>query len=75
MASSDTQAGRAREAGTNGTGEAGGYLAPETAARMAAAARALLGAVTGEQRTVLNPGFDDFDLVVTAQALDVPARA
>ena len=24
--------------------------------------KALLGAVTGEQRSVLNPGFDDFDL-------------
>jgi hypothetical protein len=29
---------------------------------MAAAARALRGAVTGEQASVLNPGFDDFDL-------------
>jgi hypothetical protein len=38
------------------------YLAPGTAARMAAAARALRGAVTGEQQSVLNPGFDDFDL-------------
>jgi hypothetical protein len=62
VASSDTQAGRAREAGVNGTAGTGGYLAPETAARMAAAARALLGAVTGEQRAVLNPGFADFDL-------------
>jgi hypothetical protein len=41
---------------------AGSWLAPETAARMAAAARALIGAVPGEQRSVLNPGFDDFDL-------------
>jgi hypothetical protein len=29
---------------------------------MAAAARALLGAVPGETRSVLNPGFDDFEL-------------
>jgi len=39
-----------------------GLAAPVTAARMAAAARGLLGAVTGEQAHVLNPGFDDFDL-------------
>jgi Protein of unknown function (DUF3500) len=39
-----------------------GLAAPAAAAAMAAAARALLGAVTGEQRSVLNPGFDDFDL-------------
>jgi hypothetical protein len=29
---------------------------------MAAAARALIGAVPGEQQSVLNPGFDDFDI-------------
>jgi uncharacterized protein DUF3500 len=57
VASSDTCADGTREASG-----ADGYLAPETVARMAAAARALLGAVPGEARTVLNPGFDDFDL-------------
>lgn len=36
-------------------------LAPETAARMAAAALALLRAVPVEQQPVLNPRFDDFD--------------
>jgi Protein of unknown function (DUF3500) len=47
----------------SGSGQASaGWLAPATAARMAAAARALLSAVPGEQRSVLNPGFDDFDL-------------
>ncbi len=45
-----------------GAGAVAAILAPETAARMAAAARALLGAVTREQQFVLNPGFDDFDL-------------
>ena len=39
-----------------------GLYAPVTAARMAAAARALRAAVTAEQAPVLNPGFDDFDL-------------
>ena len=39
-----------------------GLPAPATAARMAAAARALHGAVTGNNNSVLNPGFDDFDL-------------
>jgi hypothetical protein len=39
-----------------------GYDAPGTAARMAAAARALIGAVDAEQRLVLQTGFDDFDL-------------
>jgi hypothetical protein len=38
------------------------YLAPESAARMAAAARGLMGAVTGDAQLVLNPGFDAFDL-------------
>jgi hypothetical protein len=37
-------------------------LAPQTAARMAAAARALIGAVSAEQHLVLNPVFEDFDL-------------
>ena len=41
---------------------AAGYLAPATATKMAAAARAFIGAVTGEQQVVLNPGFDAFDL-------------
>ena len=45
-----------------GAGAAAAILAPQTAARMAAAARALIGAVTEEQQVVLNPGFDDFDL-------------
>jgi Protein of unknown function (DUF3500) len=39
-----------------------GLSAPATAARMAAAARALRAAVTAEQAHVLNLGFDDFDL-------------
>ena len=39
-----------------------GLAAPVTAARMAAAARGLRGAVSGEQAHVLNAGFDDFDL-------------
>jgi hypothetical protein len=37
------------------------YLAPESAARMAAAARGLMGAVTRSQRIVLNPDFEAFD--------------
>ena len=56
MATSD------RHADSSAAASVGGYLAPETAARMAAGARALLGAVSGEQQSVLNPGFDDFDL-------------
>jgi Protein of unknown function (DUF3500) len=53
----------ARETGADGSaGAVAAILAPETAARMAAAARALIGAVTKEQQVVLNPGFDDFDL-------------
>jgi hypothetical protein len=43
-------------------GGSAGLDAPATAAAMAAAARGLRGAVTGEQAYVLNPGFDDFDL-------------
>jgi len=39
-----------------------GYVAPSTADRMAAAARALIGAVDPEQRSVLCAGFADFDL-------------
>jgi Protein of unknown function (DUF3500) len=38
------------------------YRVPETAGRMADAARALLGAVPVERQAVLNPGFDDFAL-------------
>src|ERR1700761_3385084 len=38
------------------------WRAPRTAARMTGAALALLGAVTGEQLLVLNPGLDSFDL-------------
>ncbi len=38
------------------------WRVPAVTARMAAAARALLAAVPGEARSVLNPGFDDFDL-------------
>lgn len=51
----------AAEAGERAS-DGAGLSAPATAARMAAAARALLGAVPGETRSVLNPGFDDFDL-------------
>jgi Protein of unknown function (DUF3500) len=55
--------GDARTAGhRDGAGDRAGLAAPVTAAAMAAAARALRGAVTGEQAYVLNPGFDDFDL-------------
>ncbi|HEY3879239.1 MAG TPA: DUF3500 domain-containing protein [Trebonia sp.] len=47
----------------DGGGQAhAGWLAPVTAARMAAAARALLAGVAGERRSVLNPEFEDFDL-------------
>src|SRR3954451_24260477 len=46
-------------------GTAAALLAPETAARMAAAALALLRAVAVEQQPVLNPRFDDFDLEST----------
>ena len=51
-----------RRAGDPATTSVAAYLAPATAARMAAAARALRGAVAGERQSVLNPGFDDFDL-------------
>src|SRR6201996_7585423 len=43
-------------------GEAAAYLVPETACRMAAAARAFLLAASVEQRPVLNPGFDGLDV-------------
>ena len=55
MGNSDTHAGGAVVA----------FLVPGTARRMAGAARAFLGAVPAEQRTVLNPGFDGFDLEST----------
>jgi hypothetical protein len=51
-----------RHVGSSAAASVAAYLVPETAARMAAAARAFLGAVSGEQQSVLNPGFDDFDL-------------
>ena len=57
----------AAQGGTPGApaGTAAALLAPETAARMAAAALALLRAVPVEQQPVLNPRFDDFDLEST----------
>jgi hypothetical protein len=45
-----------------GAGAVAAILAPQTATRMAGAARALIGAATKEQQVVLNPGFDGFDL-------------
>jgi hypothetical protein len=63
-----SEGGSARESNGNsardgdGASDRAGLAAPATAARMAAAARALRGAVTGEQAYVLNQGFDDFDL-------------
>jgi hypothetical protein len=73
MASGDGHLGRERpdsdDAGTEAAtgdaaraGAATGLLAPRTAAGMAAAARAFMGAATEEQQVVLNDGFDDFDL-------------
>ena len=56
MATSDKHADSSAECA------AGAWLAPETAARMAAAARAFIGAASVGQQSVLNPGFDDFDL-------------
>ena len=56
MAISDKDAGSPHEAAV------AAYLVPQTAGRMAAAARALLGTASVEQRTVLNPGFAGFDL-------------
>jgi len=56
VGSSDTHAGGADQAA------AAAYLVPGTARRMADAARALLDGVSAEQRTVLNPAFDGFDL-------------
>ena len=55
MGSSETHADRGRQ------GTVAAYRAPETAGRMADAARALIGALNAEQRTVLNPGFDGLD--------------
>ena len=59
-----SQAARSTGANEPGVGDrmSAGLAAPVTAAAMAAAARGLRGAVTGEQAHVLNPGFDDFDL-------------
>ncbi|MGH3298919.1 MAG: DUF3500 domain-containing protein, partial [Trebonia sp.] len=59
---SSGQAAARETAADAGVGAVGAILAPETATRMAAAARALMGAVPEEQQVVLNPGFDDFDL-------------
>lgn len=59
---SSGQAAPRETAADAGAGAVGAILAPETATRMAAAARALMGAVPEEQQVVLNPGFDDFDL-------------
>jgi hypothetical protein len=56
VASSDTRANGADQA------TVAAFFAPETARRMRDAARALVGAVSAEQRTVLNPGFDGLDL-------------
>jgi hypothetical protein len=63
MAGSDSHldSGRAAARGAP-VGTAAARLAPETAARMAAAALALLRAAPVEQQPVLNPRFDDFDL-------------
>jgi hypothetical protein len=52
MASSDEDADRPLES------PAGAYWVPETARRMAGAARAFLGAATAAQRAAANPGFD-----------------
>jgi hypothetical protein len=67
MASGEGHLGSRQAAPRETDGDAGAaavaaILAPETAARMAAAARALIGSSTKEQQVVLNPGFDDFDL-------------
>ena len=58
MGSSDTHAG-----GEAPQAAVAAFLVPGTARRMADAARAFLGAVSAEQRTVLNPGFDGLDLL------------
>jgi len=55
-------AGPRETTGDTGAGPAAGIWAPQTAARMAAAARGLIGAAGEEQPAVLNPGFDAFDL-------------
>ena len=67
MASGDGHLGGGRAVpqettGGTGAGPAAGIWAPQTAARMAAAARGLIGAAGEEQPAVLNPGFDAFDL-------------
>jgi hypothetical protein len=49
-------------AGTAPAPLSAGWRVPQTAARMAAAAVALRGSLTVEQRSVLNPGFEAFDL-------------
>lgn len=59
MASNDTRAGGVHQEAV------AAYLAPETARRMGKAARAFVAAVSVEQRTVLNPGFDGVDLQAT----------
>ena len=51
-----------KRTGNTGADPAAGIWAPQTAARMAAAARGLIGAASEEQPAVLNPGFDAFDL-------------
>ena len=56
MGTSDTHAGGAHQEAV------AAYRVPVTARRMADAARAFLGSVPAEQRTVLNTGFDGFDL-------------
>jgi hypothetical protein len=56
VGTSDTHAGGAHQEAV------AAYLVPWTARRMADAARAFLGSVSAEQQTVLNPGFDGFDL-------------
>ena len=56
MASSDEAAARPPQS------PVGAYWGPETTGRMAGAAGALLGAVSGEQRAVLHSGLADFDL-------------
>ena len=48
--------------GEDGQGGRLGYFAPDTATRIAAAASALLRAVDAEQRSVLQAGFDAFDV-------------
>ncbi|HEY6495742.1 MAG TPA: DUF3500 domain-containing protein [Trebonia sp.] len=56
MAISDKGAGSAQATAMSA------YLVPETAGRMAAAARAFVGAASVEQQPVLNPGFAGLDV-------------